>query len=345
MFLTIVTRTHCRPFLFARSRASLYTLTDPDFEHVIVDDQVGLGIKGSHQAVIDVKHKFRGRYVWLLDDDDWLIEPMFIEQLKAVTEDNPPVIFCRLQHNRLGILPDDLHWTLDRPVFAQLGFPCLVVRTDMWLDTCAAMTTVETGGDYALAAELFTRFPFRKLDLVAAYIPQKRDGMPEERYAQCKSVLDDIKQLWVPGQQVLYVGASHLFPPAFNWELSQARHNITLLEIWPDNVQYFEAHGNTFNHIIHGDVRDVDLDEYDIVFWWHGPEHVKPKEVKPTLARLEAVANLIVFACPFGWRRQEALPNPYQDHLCALYPEMFDEYSVRTIGERDKLNAQMIAWK
>jgi hypothetical protein len=353
-FLTIVTRTHHRPWGLARCRASVQSLVDGDYEHWMLDDPIGVGIRGSHQMVIDASRHFQGRYIWLLDDDDYLIEPALIDHLKAATEDDPPVVFVRCQHSTLGKLPPDKRWEKP-PQLGALGFPCLVVRADVWREHCDAMTTTETGGDFALADRLWGRgVPFRWLDVTAVHIPQKGSGVPEERYKQCLGTLKRINKLWAPRKQrVLYIGASSLFPPAFVYELRQAGHKMTLLEIWPDNVHYYEHGGaSSFEHVIHGNVlelNDLELphEHYDIAFWWHGPEHVERGQVELTLEGLEQIADLVVAACPFGKSAQVDYPNPYQDHLSALYPVDFEKlgYQVQTLGGENIPGAQLMAWK
>lgn len=364
-FLTILTRHHKRPWMLERCRASVLAQTCDDYEHVILHDHVGLGIRGSHQMAIDHAGHYRGRYIWMLDDDDWLIEPGFVDAIKRTAEahNDPPVIVVRANHPS-GLLPSDEHWHR-APELGHIGMPCVVVRADVWRQWAHRMLDRERGCDYAFISAMYgAGVEFVRLDLVAVQVGQIGAGRMEQRYAHCAGTLKRIPNLWRPGR-LLYVGASALNVPAFAYELRQAGHEITLLEIWPENVRYYEAQGGTsFAHVVHGDVRQLDDIElpyeyeheeadnwqfptYDVAFWWHGPEHVARDEVAPTLKLLEREADLVVVACPFGVREQEpGLANPYQDHQCALYPDDFRAlgYQTQTIGERDH-HGQLIGWK
>ena len=351
-FLTIVTRHGRRPWMLERCRASVLAQTCDDYEHVIIHDHVGVGIQGSHKAVAERADTFQGRYIWLLDDDDWLIEPGFVETVRRVAEleNEPEAIIVRTQHV-MGLCPDDRHWEA-RPEKGYIAMPCLVVRADVWRAHRPQLCAVESAGDFALAEAMHNAGrEFVWLDMIATQVGQIGHGRMEKRYAQCADTLKRIPGLWQPGR-LLYVGASALNVPAFAHELRQAGHEITLLEIWPQNVRYYEIQGSSFRYVLSGDVRSFDFAHlpharYDVAVWWHGPEHVARDEVEPALARLEAVADLVVVACPFGERAQEpGLANPYQDHQCALYPADFRAlgYQAQTIGERDN-HGQLMAWK
>jgi len=157
-----------------------------------------------------------------------------------------------------------------------------------------------------------------------------------------------VPRLWERPGDVLYVGAA---PQRFECgpELAQAGHRLTLLEVWPEYAALYQDHPDV-KRVIVGDVRNPPLGEYyDVVFWWHGPEHVERAEVRPTLNKLEALADLVVVGCPWGEYPQEAVDgNPHQAHRCALYPEDLRHwgYRVATLGQRDvPRRGALIAWR
>jgi len=83
---------------------------------------------------------------------------------------------------------------------------------------------------------------------------------------------------------VLYVGANALHAPTCAWELKQVGHELTLLEIWPQNAAHYQG-GGPFAHVVCGDVRRVDeiplpRERYDVALWWHGIEHLVRREVE-----------------------------------------------------------------
>jgi len=156
-----------------------------------------------------------------------------------------------------------------------------------------------------------------------------------------------------PGGNLLYVGAR---PDAHSWlsELYEVGHKISLLEVWPENAKAMRS-DNRIRQVITGDVRNVVtalvlfIGIFDIVFWWHGPEHLAREEIGYILGQLECCASrLIVCACPWGVYPQGVhAGNPYETHLSYLYPESFLQlgYEVRTDGEADKAGSEIVAWK
>lgn len=148
---------------------------------------------------------------------------------------------------------------------------------------------------------------------------------------------------------LLYIGAR---PDAHSWlpELAAAGNEITVLEIWPENVEGLK--GDTrISRVIQGDVRWVEEfpKPFDYVFWWHGPEHLPSYEIQPTLRELEKQARrLVALACPWGLYPQGTHKgNPYEEHKTTLYPEAFTNlgYEVRMDGKVDEAGSEIVAWK
>ena len=70
-------------------------------------------------------------------------------------------------------------------------------------------------------------------------------------------------------------------------------------------------------------------------------------EVEPTLQTLEQFAeNAMIVGCPFGEFEHSDTANPYEKHLCAVYPDMLRNcgLSVEAIGEADTVGSQLIGW-
>ena len=80
-------------------------------------------------------------------------------------------------------------------------------------------------------------------------------------------------------------------------EWKSAGYDITILEVWPKNVVDLKAAG--FN-VIQGDVREYMPEHpYDVVFWWHGPEHVHKQELMPTIDKILSYTNqALITGCP-----------------------------------------------
>jgi hypothetical protein len=148
---------------------------------------------------------------------------------------------------------------------------------------------------------------------------------------------------------VLYIGASrraHCLQALYD-----AGHEITLLEVWPDNVLRYQR-DERVEFLKCADVRYIDKlmpkCNYDVIFWWHGPEHVGCDELAPTLDKLEAMASTVILACPWGkYIQNKTGGNPYEEHLCHLYPETFEArgYETATLGRKDVKGSNLLAWR
>lgn len=150
---------------------------------------------------------------------------------------------------------------------------------------------------------------------------------------------------------VLYIGASPL-RQILAKEFKDHGASIDLVEVWPVNLQSLRTtHANVFDNFILGDVRKLDQvikKTYDVVCWWHGPEHVLPSEFEETLQALKPFAkHLIITACPHGNFPQGAYGgNEFETHHQALVPEDFHRigwYAI-SFGMRDDPWSWVMAW-
>lgn len=159
-----------------------------------------------------------------------------------------------------------------------------------------------------------------------------------------------IPQLFDNSGALLYVGAR---ADAHSWldELAHAGNLVTVMEVWPANVTSLIGHKSIID-LVHGDVRwanEMFDDNFDYIFWWHGPEHLVMSDIEPALQNLEAKCNrLIALACPYGvYPQGPHMGNVYETHQTTLYPEFFQAlgYSVRVDGKADEPGSEIVAWK
>ncbi|MFH0765960.1 MAG: hypothetical protein V2A61_06040, partial [Calditrichota bacterium] len=167
------------------------------------------------------------------------------------------------------------------------------------------------------------------------------------RYEQLYRALPDI---W-NHKSILYVGA-HEGRIQFGEPIREHELEIDVLEIWKPNVEHLRESVPWFNQVIEGDIREIGKSvshKYDIVFWWHGPEHISKEELFLTLQQIEQFANhYVVLGCPWGTYDQgEEYGNPYEVHRNALYERDFQRYGYHTstIGRRDVPGSNLLAWK
>ena len=152
-----------------------------------------------------------------------------------------------------------------------------------------------------------------------------------------------LPQLFDEPGTMLYIGARF---DAHSWLdiFVTAGHDVTILEIWKPNVKKLIDYD-----VILGDVRTTELNNYDYVIWWHGPEHIKQDELKSTLDKLEQITNkILAVACPYGLYPQGCHNgNPYETHLSTIYPETLIDlgFEIATDGERDTEGSEIVAWK
>lgn len=135
LFLTVVTR-HVvgREALFSRCKDSLSRQSVPSWEQVVIHDPIGQGLAFANKILVTVRGKISGEYVYILDDDNYLVDDAFIYSLMevALTEHFPDIIMVRahrIPYNE--ILPDDAHWG-QSPTMGNVDSLCFVVRREVW---------------------------------------------------------------------------------------------------------------------------------------------------------------------------------------------------------------------
>jgi len=148
---------------------------------------------------------------------------------------------------------------------------------------------------------------------------------------------------------LLYIGASKARVEMLSYFIKK-NYEITIMEAWTENVLYYRQ--NSRFNIIQADVRNVNkipLGNFDVIMWWHGPEHVE-KELLPDIFNelFKHTKKVLILACPWGLYIQQAVRgNPYEVHRSHLYPEFFKElgFKTSTLGRRDRRGLNLIAWR
>jgi len=134
-FLTIITRCYKRPNGLSRNQKSIEALNSRDFEQIFITDHVGVGLLEANRSFSDPKvlEMIEGEYVFLLDDDDFIVNKYMIEELKSVGDYD--IIFFRMTikngMNNNHYPTDELCWG-KKPVIARIGGSCFIVRADIY---------------------------------------------------------------------------------------------------------------------------------------------------------------------------------------------------------------------
>lgn len=172
-----------------------------------------------------------------------------------------------------------------------------------------------------------------------------------QRVTQLNTLLPGLLQPCSWPNTCLYVGAT---PWRFQLgrELHEAGYELTLLEVDKDNAYYYAGHPWLSGGVIHGDVCEFNPSRcWDVVVWWHGPEHIELSQLPDTLARLELNAEqLVVLAAPWGENWQPMVEgNSHQEHKAHLQPQDLQNlgYQTATLGVQGDLSTwpHILAWK
>lgn len=157
-FLTVVTRCCDRPELLLRNIDSLKKQSDRDYEQVFVHNHRD-GLHDANKSLSLNKDRATGRYVYILDDDNKIVDDDFIKELKSFVafKKNPHVIMVRVEADKdtvgEAMLPPDQIWG-NRPQKNRVDTMCFVVREDVWKKHIHAFG-VPRCGDFSFINEVF----------------------------------------------------------------------------------------------------------------------------------------------------------------------------------------------
>ncbi len=146
---------------------------------------------------------------------------------------------------------------------------------------------------------------------------------------------------------VLYIGAR---PDRYDYMdvFARLQYKVTVIEPFAENYLWLRTLP-WIDEVIRMEVQELIFweEKYDVVFWWHGPEHVEEDELHGIVKELEKTANkMVVMGCPWGKVPQGAIfHNPYEKHLWDVTPEHFDGYDVECLGMVNKSGSNITAVK
>ena len=153
---------------------------------------------------------------------------------------------------------------------------------------------------------------------------------------------------------VLYIGANQRRQHFLDRFEESGYSKIVVLEAFEKNYQFLKEkfEDNPACRVILGraqEIETLEIGSVDVVFFWHGPEHLHRHEIPPTLDRLEAIcSHVMVCGMPFGFYEQgPEYGNPYETHHFHIYPAFLENmgYRTETLGERDQRGSNITAWK
>lgn len=144
-FLTVVTRTCRRPQQLERNIESLLLQDDPDWEQLLLVDRTG---RHDIDPILWANEQFghhadlvRGQYVYMLDDDCYLVDRRFVSKLKRKAVTDPDLILVKTNTRQIDgkrhIYPARRIWNLKwecgrRPKKWSGSGSCVVVKRHLW---------------------------------------------------------------------------------------------------------------------------------------------------------------------------------------------------------------------
>jgi glycosyltransferase involved in cell wall biosynthesis len=187
--IAFVTRVHPqRPKMLAVCIESVKSQTDEDYIHIIHrDDKTPTGYGGllANQSFMKIK-SIDAQYVMVLDDDDQLIEPRFVEIFKKKIEGRTPeIVFFKGITAGFGTLPRPERWGRT-PLYTEIASFCFAIRTDIWRKYIHEFGRQRFGGDFSFIARCYSKTKDHMwLDLVVAKMQSVAGrGRPENHLIQ-----------------------------------------------------------------------------------------------------------------------------------------------------------------
>lgn len=166
----------------------------------------------------------------------------------------------------------------------------------------------------------------------------------KQRLSQLRRCIPDIFNY----NTVLYIGAKHSRSSLLGTFIDH-RMTVDAVEAHTPNakeVEHYFPGIRIFNIELQKFTSDI---MYDIVFWFHGPEHLEQREIGPILEKLYKITNkILVLGCPYGIYEQGAVGgNEFERHRSHLIPVYFQKKGFRTntLGPEDVHGSHILSWK
>ncbi len=181
-FLSIITRhLYTRPNMFKKCQESVLMQNDHDFEHIVIEDKIGIGSAKANGLFYKNKERVIGKYVFMLDDDNVFLTDDFVENIKTIVRENnnPGLIFVRMLLNE-ELYPTSVDWKVDKLHPNHIDTANVVVRSDLWHKYIHCFAEIQTG-DFLFIDNVFKSNPtVYWQDKVYSRTMRVSGGKPEE---------------------------------------------------------------------------------------------------------------------------------------------------------------------
>jgi hypothetical protein len=126
------------------NQASLRNQSDPDYEQVLLVDEIGRGIEWAHTNMTTACPQINGDYILVLDDDDQIVVNTCIAELKQAAQTGADVIMLKMEIVPGFVVPEDDYFRA-APVVGHIGMSCFVVKRDLWITNVSHFKPVYHG--------------------------------------------------------------------------------------------------------------------------------------------------------------------------------------------------------
>lgn len=174
------------------------------------------------------------------------------------------------------------------------------------------------------------------------------DDETDNCYIECKQIIDFVPNI-VDGKDktLLYIGAN--CDRAFALDLLlDIGYIVDIIEICKKNINCLVGKYKIRN-LIFGDIKDEQniINNYDVIFWYHGPEHVRKEDFCTLNLILEKKSKMIVLGCPNNdYHLYDDNINVYETHMWKIKPEDLHCFGYNTSNiSRNSAVDNIVAWK
>ena len=165
--------------------------------------------------------------------------------------------------------------------------------------------------------------------------------IPDRDYTVRERTVCDLLAPLTNVRRLLNVGMRHPGDPRNLWWINICKANGTethVLEVFEPNCRELRAAG--IDNVTCGDVCDVRSiyhKPFDVLLWWHGPEHIEKPEAPGVIDGLwQLTAGTLILGCPLGNDPQGiCYGNQHERHLCAWQAEDFIALGFQATVVRD----------
>ena len=323
---------------------------------------------GCPRARNEATKRCKGTFIARLDADDW-DEPTRLQRSVEYLQAHPrvDVVSCRMwQHEGKKepfvspCSPVCASVVARRRVYERVKFREQLRNGS---DTCWNREATMAGFKFVEITEPLYHYRYARPGSVTMTRKKVIDfwRLPESYFVPDNNHPERLRQLLrcIPDlfdyKSLLYIGANakfHRLVPTF----CLAGYMVDVVEPFApyiEELQRLNAKAKYFRRIVHGDARALDassgLDsQYDVVLWWHGPEHVDQVELHPILTQMSVRARkLAVIGAPHGRMEQDAIDgNDQQRHRWDCMPAAFEPFgwTVHTLWPKPHQHSHLIAW-